>query len=162
MRRLSLPLLILAVLPIACTTQSVQPAHPDLVDGTWPIADFDGFDPYPPGASGDINAYVNFARDGILRVSLGCEQAGAAYVIQDADTLAIESPTGISIADYSGADCSAELIAKEKSLVSFLSSQPKIGALARGGLVLKSGRKTLLLKSVADVLDEDTKMKVEL
>lgn len=162
MRRLSLSFLILAAFPVACATNSLTPAHSDLIDGSWPIGNFDGFDPYPVGAPGDINAYVNFARDGILRTSLGCKPSGAPYRIDEDNTLTLLPPSGIPETDYQDTACSNDLISKEKELVSFLESSPRIGATPLGHLVLKSGRKTLLLQPIFDVLDEDTKMKVEL
>ena len=154
-------LMPLTVFAVACTTSPDGTLDRNSIRAQIPIGDFNGYDPYPAGAAGTINAYVNFAQDGLLRVSLGCAKIGAPFEISDADKLILLSEEGLSKPDYAASDCSADLIAREKSLASFLEKQPKISPWTPDGIYLKSGRQTLLLQSVADVLDEDTKMKVD-
>lgn len=130
--------------------------------GQWPVGDFEGYDPYPPGAPGRIHAYVQFGTDGLLRASLGCAKMGAPFEFSDNRSLRITNQTGLSTTSYSGLDCDASLIAEERALAIFLESDPKIGRLGADGLPLTIDGKRLLLQSVADVLDEDTKLKANL
>ena len=160
MNRVAGPLVGLVLLSGACATPQIASFDPDMALYSIPIGDFDGYDPYPPGASGAINAYVNFAEDGLLRASLGCATMGAPYTISEDRRLIILNDEGLSKHDYTSEDCADHLIEKEKSLARFLESQPKISGWTANGRYLKTRRKTLLLQSVAHVLDIDTTMKV--
>ena len=151
----------LAACIAACATATTAAFDPDFIRATIPISDFDGYDPYPPGAPGQIHAYVNFAPDGILRVSLGCAKMGAPFTFGEDDTLILETESGLSKPDYSETSCSQDLIGKEKDLARFLAARPAISAWTVNGVYLKTRRQTLLLQSVADVLDEGTQMKVD-
>lgn len=153
--------LLLATSMAACATPATGAFDPDFIRATIPISDFDGYDPYPPGAAGQIHAYVNFAPDGILRASLGCAKIGAPFTFGDDDTLILKTEEGLSKPDYSDTTCSQDLIRKEKALAQFLAARPTISAWTVNGVYLKTRRQTLLLQSVADVLDEGTQMKVD-
>jgi len=151
----------LAIAGAACTAIPSGTLDRDSIRAQIPIGDFDGYDPYPPGAPGVINAYVNFARDGLLRVSLGCAKMGAPFEISEDSRLILLGEGGFPKPDYSTSDCSEDMIEKERSLARFLERKPKISPWTAEGIYLRSGRQKLLLQSVAAVLDEDTKMKVE-
>ena len=152
---------LLASVCAACVSAPEATFDPDRVLYSIPISDFDGYDPYPPDASGAIDAYVNFAKDGLLRASLGCGKMGAPYAFSEDDRLIILSETGLSKPDYTDSDCGDDLIEKEKSLARFLESRPKVSPWTVDGIYLKTRRKTMLLQSVAHVLEENTMMKVD-
>ncbi|MEM6556412.1 MAG: hypothetical protein AAF642_11080 [Pseudomonadota bacterium] len=130
--------------------------------GQWPVGDFEGYDPYPAGAPGRIHAYVQFGNDGLLRASLGCAKMGAPFVFTENRSLKVTNENGLSATSYVNLECDEPLIAKEQELALFLESTPKIGRLGDDGLPLTKDDKRLLLQSVAHVLDEDTKLKVDL
>ena len=153
---------IIATCVGACATASTGIVDHNSIRAQIPIGNFDGYDPYPPGAPGIINAYVNFAADGILRASLGCEKFGAPFTIDEDNTLILLNETGLSKPDYSISDCSPDLIQREQSLARFLESRPRIYPWSVEGTYLKKRKKSLLLQSVAQVLDDDVKQKVEL
>ncbi|MCR9193471.1 MAG: hypothetical protein NXH88_01995 [Hyphomonas sp.] len=153
---------LLAIVGGACATEPTATFKPEHVLHKIPIGDFNGYDPYPPGASGATNAYVHFAEDGLLRASLGCAVMGAPYAFSDNKRLIILHARGLSKPDYSNYDCSPDLIELEISLARFLENRPRIHPWSAEGLLLNKQGQSLLLQSVEDVLDEDIKMKVEL
>lgn len=150
---------IISVLLSACATEPSSDLN--WMKAQWPIGDFEGYDPYPPGAPGSIHAFVQFGRDGLLRASLGCAQMGAPYIFSEDRVLLITNENGLSATSYQGLDCDTSLIENERALAHFLEDEPRIGRMRGDGLPLSRRGQRLFLQSVAHVLDDDTNFKVD-
>ncbi|MEL6325241.1 MAG: hypothetical protein AAFQ84_13530 [Pseudomonadota bacterium] len=56
--------------------------------------------------------------------------------------------------------CDPDLLETESALWTFLNARPTATGWTDDGLLLKTGGRLLVMKAVADVLDDDVKMKV--
>lgn len=145
----------------ACQTAPDPDTLPDFErDGMMariPIHEFAGYDPYPPGYTGAIHAYVQFQRDGIVRATLGCETLSGTYRFLTDDTVVITGKAGMILPTYDDADCAPDLVERERSLAAFLESRPRIYPHCEDGCyrVLRSNGIVLDLRSVSDVLEYD-------
>jgi hypothetical protein len=117
----------------------------------YPIAVFQGFEPYSDGRR-TIDAYVDIARDGLLRASLGCAVWTVPYSLNADRTLVVTDD--FVEPDYSRHECSDGIAKREKELASFLSTSPKVGKWRDDGTLTISGSGDgLVVASVDHVLN---------
>lgn len=146
-----------------CVTPEPALNPSDIYQAQIPIAAFDGHRPYDQTGVREVDSYVAFRSDGVLAASWGCNiYYASSYGFDDQSRLILrEVADGIAIS-APVRDCDSSLIKIETALWTFLNDKPLALGWVENSTILKSGRKTLIMQSVADVLGDGVNMKENL